>query len=120
MFAPSEGARRTMPSISPGSYPKFAGLELIYSPHFPADWQGSAVTCDFRAHKIVHFKINDLGGGGQTGRLGDKETGRKASDPTVSSSPPLQVSPSSPKSGYVTEQLPVLVQTATRPSAPST
>jgi putative heme-binding domain-containing protein len=79
-FAPNEGARRTMASISPGSYPKFAGLELIYSPHFPADWQGTAVTNDFRAHKVVHFKINDLSAEG--------------------------------KSGYVTDQLPVLVQTS--------
>jgi len=60
-FAPNEGARQTMDSISPGSYPKFAGLELIHSPNFPADWQGSAVTCDFRAHKVVHFGITDLG-----------------------------------------------------------
>ena len=82
VFNPSEGSRRQMPSISPGSYPKFAGLELIYSPHFPAEWQGTAVTCDFRAHKIVHFKINDLG---------------------------LE---QSAKSGYVTDQLPVLAQTS--------
>ncbi|MEQ1862489.1 MAG: HEAT repeat domain-containing protein [Chthoniobacteraceae bacterium] len=61
VFAPSEGARQTMGSISPGTYPKFAGLELIHSPHFPDDWQGTAVTCDFRAHRIVRFKINDLG-----------------------------------------------------------
>jgi len=59
-FAPFEGSRRTMQSISPGSYPKFAGLELIYSPHFPADWQGNAITCDFRAHRIVRFGITDL------------------------------------------------------------
>lgn len=63
VFAPSEGARRTLQSISPGSYPKFAGLELIHSPHFPADWQGSAVTCDFRAHRIVRFGITDLAKG---------------------------------------------------------
>ncbi|EDY21369.1 heme-binding protein [Chthoniobacter flavus Ellin428] len=49
-----------MQSISPGSYPKFAGLELIHSPHFPADWQGNAITCDFRAHRIVRFGISDL------------------------------------------------------------
>jgi len=60
IFAPSEGARRTMQSISPGAYPKFASLELIHSPHFPADWQGSAITCDFRAHRIVRFSITDL------------------------------------------------------------
>ncbi len=61
VFAPSEGARQTMPLISPGTYPKFAGLEQIRSPHFPDDWQDTAVTCDFRAHRIVRFKINDLG-----------------------------------------------------------
>ena len=66
-FAPNEGARQTIGGISPGSYPKFAGLELIYSPHFPADWQGSAVTCDFRAHKIVHFQITDLSASGSSG-----------------------------------------------------
>ncbi|MEI9893504.1 MAG: hypothetical protein WDN28_06290 [Chthoniobacter sp.] len=52
-----------MQSISPGSYPKFAGLELIRSPHFPADWQGNAITCDFRAHRIVRFGITDLAKG---------------------------------------------------------
>jgi putative heme-binding domain-containing protein len=60
-FAPFEGARQTMASISPGGYPKFSGLELIHSPNFPAAWQGSAVTCDFRAHKVVHFELIDLG-----------------------------------------------------------
>lgn len=59
-FAPFEGSRQTMASISPGSYPKFAGLELIHSPNFPTDWQGIAVTCDFRAHKVVRFEITDL------------------------------------------------------------
>src|SRR4029434_2340255 len=60
-FAPSEGARKTMPTISPGNYPKFAGLEIIQSPIFPEDWQGTAVTCDFRAHRVVRFAIQDLG-----------------------------------------------------------
>lgn len=59
VFNPSEGARKTMQSISPGNYPKFAGLEIIHSPLFPADWQGTAVTCDFRAHRVVRFAIDD-------------------------------------------------------------
>ena len=29
-------------------------------PHFPADWQGNAITCDFRAHRIVRFALEDL------------------------------------------------------------
>ncbi len=58
-----EGGKRIAPAISPGSYPKFAGLELLYSPHFPAEWQGNAITCDFRAHRVVRFAIEDLSGG---------------------------------------------------------
>jgi putative heme-binding domain-containing protein len=133
-FAPNEGARRTMASISPGSYPKFAGLELIYSPHFPAEWQGSAVTCDFRAHKIVHFKINDLGepqkvnpqipqisadgkkaGSGAPVPSGNPGAPAPSPDPSASNNlrPSAQsADTSSLKSGYVTEQLPVLVQTS--------
>jgi putative heme-binding domain-containing protein len=59
-FAPFEGSTSTMPSASSGSYPKFSGLALIRSPLFPADWQGNAITCDFRAHRMVRFSINDL------------------------------------------------------------
>ncbi|MCD8534828.1 MAG: sorbosone dehydrogenase [Verrucomicrobia bacterium] len=59
MYFTYAGAPRLMDSISPGSYPKFCGLELIRSPHFPADWQGDAITCDFRAHKVVRFAMNE-------------------------------------------------------------
>jgi putative heme-binding domain-containing protein len=62
-FVTYEGARRILPGISPGSYPKFASLELISSPHFPAEWQGNAITCDFRAHRIVRFSMTDLAKG---------------------------------------------------------
>ena len=56
----TEGARRTISSISPGSYPKFCGLEIVQSPLFPAEWQGNAITNDFRAHRIVRFAFNDF------------------------------------------------------------
>ena len=117
VFNPSEGSRRQMASISPGSYPKFAGIELIYSPHFPADWQGTAVTCDFRAHKIVQFKINDLGAVGTAANAAGAAEGKNAASPATpnaSSSAALAATAAvhSPKSGYVTEQLPVLAQTA--------
>lgn len=52
-------ARRILKSVSPASYPKFAGLEYVRSSHFPDDWQGNAVTCDFRAHRVVRFAIDD-------------------------------------------------------------
>jgi putative heme-binding domain-containing protein len=54
-------APRLLDSVSPGRYPKFCGLELVHSTHFPDDWQGDAITCDFRAHRIVRFKISDKG-----------------------------------------------------------
>jgi putative heme-binding domain-containing protein len=108
-FAAFEGSRRTMPSISPGSYPKFAGLELVYSPHFPADWQGNAITCDFRAHRIVRFGITDLAA------AVDKETrgqGDKGKAPPLPPSPSPLVPPSSPSAGYVTSEQPDLVRTS--------
>jgi putative heme-binding domain-containing protein len=53
--------RRVLGSVSPGTYPKFIGIEIIRSRHFPADWQGDVVTCDFRAHTVVRFKLSENG-----------------------------------------------------------
>jgi glucose/arabinose dehydrogenase len=63
--------RREAESISPGSYPKFASLELVHSPAFPSDWQGSAITCDFRAHRVVRFGLTEVGSTWQTKELPD-------------------------------------------------
>lgn len=59
MYLTYAGARRIHTSASPGSYPKFAGLEYVRSPHFPDDWQGNFVTCDFRAHRVVRFAMEE-------------------------------------------------------------
>src|SRR5436190_349947 len=63
MYFSYAGARRTLESISPGNYPKFCGLEIIRDRHFPDDWQGSIVTSDFRAHRVVRFTVTEQGGG---------------------------------------------------------
>jgi putative heme-binding domain-containing protein len=55
--------RRLLGSISPGGYPKFCSLEIIQSRHFPDDWQGSVITCDFRANRVVRFQIVEDGAG---------------------------------------------------------
>jgi putative heme-binding domain-containing protein len=60
MYFTYAGARRILPSVSPGAYPKFCSLEVIESEHFPADWQGTMVTCDFRAHRVVRFGVSEL------------------------------------------------------------
>jgi putative heme-binding domain-containing protein len=62
-FLTYEGARRIIGSVSPGSYPKFCGLELIKSERFPKEWQGNAVTLDFRANRMVRFEILEQGAG---------------------------------------------------------
>ena len=54
-------APKLLESVSPGRYPKFCGLELVRSEHFPDDWQGDAITCDFRAHRLVRFDISEKG-----------------------------------------------------------
>ena len=56
-------ARRTLQSVSPGRYPKFASVEIIYSRQFPADWQGSFITCDFRANRVTRFSVQEQGSG---------------------------------------------------------
>lgn len=71
MFVTYEGARRVLHSVSPGSYPKFCSLEMIESEAFPEDWQGTLVTCDFRAHRVVRFAINEQGAGYVTTELPD-------------------------------------------------
>jgi hypothetical protein len=71
MYFTYAGARRELQSISPGSYPKFASLEIVRSPQFPEDWQGDFITCDFRAHRVVHFKYSEAGAGFQTKEMPD-------------------------------------------------
>lgn len=53
--------RREAESITPGSWPKFCSLEVVHSPIFPTDWQRTALTCDFRAHRIVRFRLEPEG-----------------------------------------------------------
>ena len=71
MYFTYAGARRIQNSVSPGSYPKFCSLEYIRSPHFPADWQGNFVTCDFRAHRVVRFAIDEKDSGYSTREMPD-------------------------------------------------
>jgi putative heme-binding domain-containing protein len=71
MYVTYARARRILGSVSPGNYPKFAGLEIVQSENFPADWQGSMITCDFRAHRVVHFGISDQGSAYVTKELPD-------------------------------------------------
>jgi glucose/arabinose dehydrogenase len=63
--------RREGDSISPGNYPKFASLEVVESPNFPPDWQGNVITCDFRAHRVVRFAVDETGSSFRTREMPD-------------------------------------------------
>ena len=107
-FVTYEGARRILPGISPGSYPKFASLELIQSPHFPADWQGNAITCDFRAHRIVRFAITDQAKGTVPSPSPSPDNASQSPNQkpeTKNQEPALQA-------GYVTQEMPDVVRTS--------
>ena len=58
-------------SVSPGRYAKFTGLEIVHSTQFPSDWQGDLITNDFRANRVVRFKISDQGAGYVTQQMPD-------------------------------------------------
>ena len=60
VFATSPGASRILKGLSPGQ-PKHCGLEIIEEPHFPEDWQGNLIACDFRGNRINRFQLERSG-----------------------------------------------------------
>ncbi len=52
--------QRTLHGLNPGS-PKHCGLEIISGRHFPPEWDGDCITCDFRGHRVCRFKLSDDG-----------------------------------------------------------
>lgn len=55
-------AERLVRGLNPGS-PKHCGLELVETPMLPPDWQGNAITNDFRGHRVVRFVLTEEGSG---------------------------------------------------------
>jgi putative membrane-bound dehydrogenase-like protein len=49
---------RTLHGMNPGS-PKYCGLEIVSGRALPDDWQGDAITNDFRANRVVRYKLID-------------------------------------------------------------
>ncbi|MEQ9411325.1 MAG: HEAT repeat domain-containing protein [Fuerstiella sp.] len=44
--------------LNPGS-PKHCGLEIVETPMLPPDWQGCAITNDFRGHRVCRFRLDE-------------------------------------------------------------
>ena len=55
-------AERIVRGLNPGS-PKHCGLELVETPMLPPDWQGNAITNDFRGHRVVRFVLTEEASG---------------------------------------------------------
>ena len=61
-FESAVGMDRIMPGLNPGS-PKYCGEEILTGRNVPDDYQGDILTNDFRANRIVRFKMSDNGAG---------------------------------------------------------
>ncbi|MFN0197147.1 MAG: PVC-type heme-binding CxxCH protein, partial [Planctomycetaceae bacterium] len=61
-YVTAVGAERILAGLNPGS-PKYCGLEVVESRHFPDDWQGNLITNDFRGHRVCRYVLSDDGAG---------------------------------------------------------
>jgi putative heme-binding domain-containing protein len=59
-FVTAVGATKLWKGLNPGS-PKHCGLEIVSGRHLPDDWQGDAITNDFRGHRVCRFKLGEDG-----------------------------------------------------------
>jgi putative heme-binding domain-containing protein len=59
-FVTAVGSNRFLKGLNPGS-PKHCGLEIVSGRHLPDDWQGDAITNDFRGHRVCRFKLGEDG-----------------------------------------------------------
>lgn len=61
-FMSAVGYDKVMSGLNPGS-PKYASEEILSGSTIPDDYQGDILTNDFRANRIVRFKVSDNGAG---------------------------------------------------------
>ncbi len=54
--ATAVGAPKVLRGLNSGT-PKNTAAEVVYSRHFPKDWQGTIITNDFRGNRTVRYKI---------------------------------------------------------------
>jgi putative heme-binding domain-containing protein len=69
-FESAVGMDRLMPGLNPGS-PKYVSEEILTGRNVPDDYQGDILTNDFRANRIVRFKISENGAGYASRQMSD-------------------------------------------------
>lgn len=57
-YVTAANAPKLLRGLNPGS-PKHCGLEIVETPMLPADWQGCALTNDFRGHRVCRFRLTE-------------------------------------------------------------
>jgi glucose/arabinose dehydrogenase len=60
VFTTAYDTTRILKGLNPGS-PKYCALEFVSGRHLPDDWQGNAITNDFRAHRVVRYVLSEDG-----------------------------------------------------------
>jgi putative heme-binding domain-containing protein len=60
-FETATEVKRTLQGLNPGS-PKYCANETLSGRHLPDDWQGDIITNDFRANRVVRYKMIDQDG----------------------------------------------------------
>ena len=63
--ATAVGAAKVLPGLNSNT-PKNTSAEMVYSRHFPASWQGSVITNDFRANRTVRYQLKPYQSGYQS------------------------------------------------------
>ena len=69
-FESAVGADRLLPGLNPRS-PKYCSEEILSGRHIPENYRGDILTNDFRANRIVRFKLSDDGSGYSSRQMRD-------------------------------------------------
>jgi putative heme-binding domain-containing protein len=69
-FESAMGVEKLMPGLNLKS-PKYVSEELLSGRHIPDDYQGDILTNDFRAHRMVRFKLHPDGSGFSSQQMPD-------------------------------------------------
>ena len=69
-FTSAVGYEKVMAGLNPGS-PKYASEVILSASTIPDDYQGDILTNDFRANRIVRFKVSDNGAGFTSKQMSD-------------------------------------------------
>ena len=69
-FTSAASVEKVMRGLNPGS-PKYASEEILSGGNVPDEYQGDILTNDFRANRIVRFKLSDNGAGYSSKQMPD-------------------------------------------------